>query len=87
MKGSKGYILIESVVALGILCVIVFGYLDLSVKLQINQESQMQQLADYRSLYMASRRLRITGEVGDDNVQGSAENCWVEKGTAKNGKE
>lgn len=86
MKESKGYILLESVVALGILCVIVFGYLDLSVKLQVKQEQQMTQLADYRSLYLASRRLRITGEIGDGNVQGSKENCWVEKGAIRIGK-
>ena len=59
LKGSKGYILLESLVSLTILLIIVASYVGVTVQMQKESRQWLATLENYRDLYTETRRCRL----------------------------
>ncbi|MDT2390209.1 competence type IV pilus minor pilin ComGE [Enterococcus avium] len=59
LKGSKGYILLESLVSLTILLIIVASYVGVTVQMQKESRQRLATLENYRDLYTETRRCRL----------------------------
>lgn len=59
LKGSKGYILLESLVSLTILLIIVASYVGVTVQMQKERRQRLASLENYRDLYTETRRCRL----------------------------
>jgi len=59
LKGSKGYILLESLISLTILLIIVASYVGITVKMQRESQQRLTKLENYRVLYTETRRCRV----------------------------
>lgn len=80
LRKNKGYILLESLVALAVLTVIVFSYLEISLQLERHNQAKYDEIEDYRELYLAARQKRLEGENTQTEIQVSFEDFSVRKG-------
>ena len=74
MKGSKGYILLESLISLTILLIIVASYVGITLKMQRESHQRLARLENYRVLYTETRRCRVRSlEIRNSQIEISLE--------------
>lgn len=74
MKGSKGYILLESLISLTILLIIVASYVGITVKMQRESQQRLARLENYRVLCTETRRCRVSSlEIRNSQLEISLE--------------